>query len=59
MEQKELTTPPVLSGALPGVGHLLEFSRNRAGLMMRGLEEQGRIFTIKLGPQNVAVLIGP
>ncbi len=59
MENKELMTPPVLSGAKPGVGHLLEFSRNRAGLLMRGLEEQGRIFTIKLGPQNVAVLIGP
>ena len=23
------------------------------------MEEQGRIFTVKLGPQNVAVLIGP
>ena len=27
--------------------------------MLRGLEERGRAFTIKLGPQNVAVLIGP
>jgi len=59
VEQKELTTPPVLSGALPGAGHIMEFMRNRAGLMLRGLEEQGRIFTVKLGPQNVAVLIGP
>ena len=59
MEHQELSTPPVLSGAKPGLGHLLEFGRNRAGLLMRGLEEQGRVFTVKLGPQNVAVLIGP
>jgi sterol 14-demethylase len=59
MEHNQLPTPPVLSGAKPGVGHLLEFNKNRAGLMLRGLEEAGRVFTIKLGPQNVAVLIGP
>lgn len=59
MEHQELSTPPVLSGAKPGLGHLIEFSRNRAGLLLRGLEEQGRVFTVKLGPQNVAVLIGP
>ena len=54
-----LKTPPVLSGAKPGLGHLLEFGSNRAGLIMRGLAEHGQIFTVKLGPQNVAVLIGP
>lgn len=59
MEHNGMRTPPVLSGALPGLGHLLEFSRNRTGLLLRGLEEQGKVFTIKLGPQNVAVLIGP
>ena len=52
-------TPPVLSGAIPGLGHLLEFRKDRAALVLRGLEERGRAFTIKLGPQNVAVLIGP
>lgn len=52
-------TPPVLSGAKPGIGHLLEFRKDRAALILRGLEECGRAFTIKLGPQNVAVLIGP
>lgn len=59
MDQHELPTPPVLSGALPVVGHILEFTRNRAGLMMRGMAELGKIFTVKLGPQNVAVMIGP
>lgn len=59
MEKTILPTPPVVSGAKPGVGHLIEFAGNRPGIVMRGLEERGRIFTIKLGPQNVAVLIGP
>jgi len=59
MEKIAIETPPVVSGAKPGLGHLLEFGSNRAGLVMRGQAEQGRIFTIKLGPQNVAVLIGP
>lgn len=59
METTELQTPPVLSGAKPGIGHILEFNKNRAGLLSRGVEERGRVFTIKLGPQNVAVLVGP
>ncbi len=59
MESNKTLTPPVLSGAKPGLGHLLEFSKSRPALISRGLKERGRIFTIKLGPQNVAVLIGP
>ncbi len=59
MEKIALETPPVVPGAKPGLGHLIEFGRNRPALIMRGLEEVGRVFTIKLGPQNVAVLIGP
>ena len=61
MEKEAVTlkTPPVVSGALPGIGHLLEFSRNRPGIVMRGQKEHGNIFTVKLGPQNVAVLLGP
>ncbi len=44
---------------MPGIGHLIEFGRNRAGLLQRGLEEVGKVFTVKLGPQNVAVVMGP
>jgi sterol 14-demethylase len=58
-EEVGLKSPPLISGALPVVGHLHEFSRNRPALLQRGLEEQGRIFAIRLGPQNVAVLVGP
>ena len=52
-------TPPVVSGALPGLGHALEFRDDRTALMRRGFEEHGNIFCIKLANQNVAVLIGP
>ncbi len=59
METIALATPPVVSGALPGLGHLLEFRRDRRALVQRGYREHGPVFTVKLGPQNVAVLIGP
>jgi sterol 14-demethylase len=59
MEAIALSTPPVVSGAKPGLGHLLEFRKDRTALMRRGYEEHGKIFAIKLGPQNVVVLIGP
>ncbi|MEZ4519989.1 MAG: cytochrome P450, partial [Chloroflexota bacterium] len=55
----ETLTPPVVSGAKPGLGHVLEFMNDRAGLVQRGYEEHGRIFTIKLANKNVAVVIGP
>lgn len=52
-------TPPVVSGAKPGLGHVLEFMNDRAGLVKRGYEEKGPIFSIKLASKNVAVVIGP
>lgn len=52
-------TPPVVSGALPGLGHVLEFMQDRAGLVQRGFEAHGPVFTIKMATKNVAVVIGP
>jgi sterol 14alpha-demethylase len=52
-------TPPLVSGAKPLLGHLLEFRGNRQELFQRGYREHGEVFAIKLGPQPVAVLIGP
>ncbi len=51
-------TPPMLSG-FPVVGHLFEFMRDRSRLFQRGFDSLGPVFTIKLGSQPVAVLIGP
>lgn len=52
-------TPPVVSGARPAVGHLLEFMNDQPGLVQRGFSEHGKVFTVKLMSQNVAFLIGP
>lgn len=52
-------TPPLVSGALPGLGHALEFRSDRTSLVRRGFEEHGSVFAIKLANQNVAILIGP
>ena len=51
-------TPPVMPG-LPLLGNALDFKNNRQGLFERGYETLGPVFTIKLGPQSTAVLIGP
>lgn len=52
------TTPPLVSGGLPVVGHALEMMRNRESLFRRGFAEHGDIFAIKLGPQFAAVITG-
>ncbi|MCB0141802.1 MAG: hypothetical protein KDE50_17995, partial [Caldilineaceae bacterium] len=52
-------SPPMLSGALPFLGHALAFQRDRLGIFQRGYAEHGAIFAIKLVQQPVAVLIGP
>lgn len=50
--------PPIVSGALPVVGHALEMIRNREGLFKRGHAEHGDLFAIKLGPQYALIITG-
>ena len=50
--------PPALKG-LPLLGNYLGYRRDRVGLFRRGYDELGPIFSIRLGPQRAAVLIGP
>ena len=50
--------PPVVSGALPLVGHTPEFRRNRKKLLWRGYQEHGDIFTLKFGPKSAVVVSG-
>jgi sterol 14alpha-demethylase len=49
--------PPVVSGALPVVGHIPQFFRNRETLLKRGCEEHGPVFSIRI-PDTVAVIGG-
>lgn len=51
-------TPPFVSGAVPLLGHALEFRSEPAGLDRRGHAEHGNIFAIKLASKNVAVVTG-
>jgi sterol 14alpha-demethylase len=53
-----LPVPPVLPGA-PLLGHILPFMRNRQQFIKEAYQELGAIFTIRLGPRPVVVMIGP
>lgn len=52
-------TPPLLSGGLPLLGHALAFARDRGAVFKRGHASLGNVFSIRLGTQRAAVLIGP
>ena len=51
-------TPPMISGGLPVIGHVLEMLQDRNSLFKRGFEEHGDVFAMKLGPQPVVVVTG-
>lgn len=50
--------PPMVSGGYPVVGHLFEMLSDRESLFKRGYAEHGDVFSMKLGPQQVAVVTG-
>ena len=51
-------TPPLLSGGLPVLGHVVEFQRDRSGLFKRGFAEHGDVFAVSLVGQMTAVVTG-
>lgn len=51
--------PPELRGGLPFLGHAWEFHKNPVGLLQRGRDRFGEIFSFLLAGTNVAVLTGP
>ncbi|CAA0110401.1 Lanosterol 14-alpha demethylase [BD1-7 clade bacterium] len=51
--------PPMVSGRLPVLGHVLEFMRDPQGVIRRGYEEHGLIFTIDLAARKGVVMLGP
>lgn len=51
--------PPLVSGRLPLAGHALEFLRHPEEALVRGWQERGNAFTLDLGGQKAAVLVGP
>ncbi|MFK7800814.1 MAG: cytochrome P450 [Anaerolineae bacterium] len=51
-------SPPLVSKALPLLGHALEFSRNPERLMRRGKQMHGDMFTIQLLNKHAVVVNG-
>ncbi len=51
-------TPPRVSGALPGLGHLLELRRSPLALMQRVRDECGDVGEMRWAGQNVVLLSG-
>jgi sterol 14-demethylase len=51
-------TPPGPPG-LPFVGNLLDYRRDHVDVFWKAYREHGPVFSIRLGPQRAAVLIGP
>jgi sterol 14alpha-demethylase len=53
------TAPPLVSGALPVIGHAPQFLRDQLGLLERGYVEHGEIFRLRLGVRPAVFLLGP
>jgi sterol 14alpha-demethylase len=51
--------PPELHGGLPFLGHAREFHRDPAGLLQRGRDRFGEIFSFLLAGNRITVLTGP
>jgi sterol 14-demethylase len=51
--------PPLVSGALPLVGHAIQFLRDQLRLLERGYAEHGDIFRLRLGRRLAVVMVGP
>jgi sterol 14alpha-demethylase len=56
---RSATLPPLVSGALPLVGHAAQFLRDQLRLLERGYAEHGDIFRLRLGRRPAVVMVGP
>ena len=54
-----LREPPVLSGALPVVGHTVEFVRSTIGLLARAQRELGEVAAIEIVGKRMVAVFGP
>lgn len=53
-----MTYPPLVSGGLPVIGHVLEMLQDRDALFRRGYQEHGSIFSLNLAGQQTVALGG-
>ncbi|WP_414588775.1 cytochrome P450 [Scytonema sp. PCC 10023] len=52
-------SPPRLPGGLPYLGHIFEFQRNPVGLLQRGRDQFGEVFSFLLAGSWMTVFTGP
>src|SRR5262245_26316577 len=52
-------SPPPMVPGLPLLGNLLQYRGEHLEVFWRGYREIGSVFSVKLGPQRAAVLVGP
>ena len=52
-------TLPMLDGAVPLVGHLLEFFRDPVAVLKRGYKTKGRLFSFSIMGRRMNVMLGP
>ena len=50
---------PAVSGAVPLLGHTLEYVRGPEAFLRRGWQEHGDVFRCRLGTYRVTVVLGP
>jgi sterol 14-demethylase len=51
--------PPAVSGALPLVGHAVEFVRDCLGLMWRAYQEHGEVAKLRVFNKDIVLMTGP
>lgn len=59
MSQKTVNEPPKLTGALPFVGHIIDFGKNPHDFMMRLRRRFGDVAEFKMFHQRMVLLTGP
>jgi len=57
--QPTYRVPPKVSGALPVVGHAVEFIRDCLGLLWRGYQEQGPVAKLRVFNKDIVLMTGP
>ncbi|MEM7675518.1 MAG: cytochrome P450, partial [Myxococcota bacterium] len=56
---RSASEPPLLPGALPGVGHMAEWMRNPYALLMRARREGGEVVEFNLLGTGMVLVTGP
>jgi sterol 14-demethylase len=51
--------PPAVSGAVPIVGHAVEFIRDCLGLLWRAYQEQGEVAKLRVFNKDIVLMTGP